>query len=195
MYDTELFGHWWWEGPEFLFEVGLRMAADGDVRMCSGGDVIDEEPARHMIHLPEGSWGEGGYHSVWLNEDNHWTWEKLYPAQKWMRHLASLGASGLALEICEQAARELLLAEASDWQFLISTWAARDYAEARFDDHVGRFSRLAEMAERVHRGDTLSEEEMEFLQDCQVKDAPFPKLDLSYWAKLDHPLVPPEAYR
>ena len=194
MYDTELFGHWWWEGPEFLYEVGVRMAADEDLRMCSGGDVIDEEPARHMIHLPEGSWGEGGYHNVWLNEDNHWTWEKLYPAQKQMRVLANLGAKGLAKEICEQAARELLLAEASDWQFLISTFSAKDYAEARFDDHIERFNQLYEMAIRVHEGGTLKATEEEFLKDCQVKDAPFPEIDLNYWARLDHPLMPPEAY-
>ncbi|MFX6857595.1 DUF1957 domain-containing protein, partial [Acinetobacter baumannii] len=82
MYDTELFGHWWWEGPEFLYETAVRMAADPDIVMASGGDVLDEEPARHLIHLPEGSWGEGGYHSVWLNEDNHWTWVKLYPCEE-----------------------------------------------------------------------------------------------------------------
>jgi 1,4-alpha-glucan branching enzyme len=195
MYDTELFGHWWWEGPEFLYELGIRMAADPDIQMASGGDVIDQDPARHMIHLPEGSWGEGGYHNVWLNEDNHWTWERLYPAQKHMRKLAQLGTTGLAKEIAEQAARELLLAEASDWQFLISTFSARDYSEARFTDHIDRFTRLAEMAERVHGGGLLELEEQEFLEDCQVKDAPFPELDLSYWAKLDHPLLPPEAYQ
>jgi 1,4-alpha-glucan branching enzyme len=195
MYDTELFGHWWWEGPEFLYELGIRMAADPDIQMASGGDVIDQDPARHMIHLPEGSWGEGGYHNVWLNEDNHWTWERLYPAQKYMRKLAQLGTTGLAKEIAEQAARELILAEASDWQFLISTFSARDYSEARFTDHIDRFTRLAEMAERVHGGGLLELEEQEFLEDCQVKDAPFPELDLSYWAKLDHPLLPPEAYQ
>ncbi len=195
MYDTELFGHWWWEGPEFLYELGMRMAADPDIQMASGGDVIDSEPARHMIHLPEGSWGEGGYHNVWLNEDNHWTWEKLYPAQKWMRHLAQLGTTGLAKEIAEQAARELLLAEASDWQFLISTFSARDYSEARFSDHIDRFNQLADMAERVHGGAVLSVMEKKFLEDCQVKDAPFQELDLNYWAKLEHPLVPPEAYQ
>lgn len=194
MYDTELFGHWWWEGPEFLYEVGVRMASDSDIRMRSGGDVIDEEPARHMIHMPEGSWGEGGYHNVWLNEDNHWTWEKLFPAQKRMRHLAQIGKLGLTKEIVEQAARELLLAEASDWQFLISTFSAKDYAEARFEDHIQRFEKLADFAERVHAGETLNSEERSYLLDCQVKDAPFPEIDLNFWAKLDNPLMPPETY-
>lgn len=196
MYDTELFGHWWFEGPEFLYETAVRMAADPDIEMASGGDVVDSDPARHMIHLPEGSWGEGGYHSVWLNEDNAWTWEQLYPCQRRMRSLAQREGLGPAKRIVEQAARELLLAEASDWQFLISTWAARDYAEARFADHVERFNRLAEIAEAVHGGRAMTAEEEAFLEDCEEKDAPFPELDLSYWARLDHPLVPPqEAYR
>lgn len=190
MYDTELFGHWWFEGPEFLYEVARRMHHDPDVRSVSGGDVLDEEPARHMIHLPEGSWGEGGYHYIWLNDANHWTWEKLYPAQKKMVQMAREYADGPAREITIQAARELLLAEASDWQFLISTWAARDYSEIRFADHIERFFKLAEIADRAHTGTPPSAADQEFIADCESKDAPFPDLDLHYWAKLDRPIAP-----
>lgn len=195
MYDTELFGHWWWEGPEFLYEVARHMAADPDLQMVTGGDVIDEEPPRHHIALPEGSWGEGGYHHIWINPDNVWTWEKLYPAQRTIRKLAREYAAGPARPIVEQAARELLLAEASDWQFLISTWAARDYAEVRFADHIERFERLAKMADKVHVGGALTTDENDFLEDCRRKDAPFPDLDLSYWARLDPVQTAVEASR
>lgn len=188
MYDTELFGHWWWEGPEFLYETAVRMAADPDLAMASGGDVLDEEPARHLIHLPEGSWGEGGYHSVWLNEDNHWTWVKLYPCEERMRKMAQTMADGPAKEIVRQCARELVLAEASDWQFLISTWSARDYSEIRIQDHIDRFNRLADLADQVHAGNAISEDDDAFYRDCLQKDAPFPDIDVSYWAKLDRPL-------
>jgi 1,4-alpha-glucan branching enzyme len=181
MYDTELFGHWWWEGPEFLYEVSRRLHHDPDLKAVSGGDVLDEEPARHMITLPEGSWGEGGYHFIWINEDNHWTWAKLYPVERKLRQMATEYAGGPADEIVTQAAREMLLAEASDWQFLISTWAARDYAEIRFQDHIDRFNQLAGMADHVHAGGKLTPEEEEFLLDCQAKDAPFSELDLSMW--------------
>lgn len=181
MYDTELFGHWWWEGPEFLYEFVLALQKDGEVQMCSGSDVIDEEPARHVINLPEGSWGEGGYHSVWLNDDNFWTWKLLYPAQRRFLAMVQMIGEGRAKEIVIQCGRELLLAEASDWQFLISTWSARDYSEARFQDHIDRFERLADLAERVHTGQEMSTEEQEFFKECQEKDAPFPNLDLSFW--------------
>lgn len=187
MYDTELFGHWWWEGPEFLFEVAKQMAQEPDLEMVSGGDVIDEDPVKHKIALPEGSWGEGGYHYIWLNDQNHWTWEKLYPAERKLRQMAREYADGPAKETVEQAARELLLAEASDWQFLISTWAARDYAEVRFADHIERFERLASMADRIHDGGKMSADDESFLKDCQSKDAAFQNLDLGWWAKLDVP--------
>lgn len=190
MYDTELFGHWWWEGPEFLYEVAMRLAHDPDIEMVSGGDVVDHAPAKSLIALPEGSWGEGGYHSVWLNPDNYWTWTKLYPAERKMRQMAREYADGPAREVVLQAARELLLAEASDWQFLISTWSARDYSEARFQDHIERFERLASLADQVHAGGELSAEEAEFLLECQQKDAAFQELDLSVWAEVEHPLTP-----
>jgi 1,4-alpha-glucan branching enzyme len=182
MYDTELFGHWWWEGPEFLYQVAVEMQRDGSVQPVSGGDLIDAEPPRHMIHLPEGSWGEGGYHSVWLNEDNHWTWERLYPIERRFRQMVRTMAEGPARPILEQCAREMLLAEASDWQFLISTWAARDYAEARFGDHADRFERLAGIAERAHAGSPPNAEEQEFIEECREKDAPFPEIDLVWGA-------------
>ena len=182
MYDTELFGHWWWEGPEFLYELGRRIHHDPDIQAVSGSDLLDQEPARHTITLPEGSWGEGGYHYVWLNEGNHWTWQDLYPAEQLLRDMIKKMSEGPAKAIIEQAARELLLAESSDWQFLISTQAARDYAEVRIADHIQRFNRLASMAQTVHAGGSLDEEEQEFLSESRDKDAPFPELDLSHWA-------------
>jgi 1,4-alpha-glucan branching enzyme len=188
MYDTELFGHWWWEGPEFLYELGIRLANDPDIECVSGGDLLDLEPPRSMIHLPEGSWGEGGYHHIWLNDGNHWTWELLYPAERRMRVLARECTEGLALELATQAGRELLLAEASDWQFLISTFSARDYAEIRFADHIERFNRLADLALSANKGEALGEADATFLADCKQKDAPFADLDISIWAKLEHPI-------
>lgn len=188
MYDTELFGHWWWEGPEFLYECALRMHNDPDLQCVTGGELLDLEPPAATITLPEGSWGEGGYHFVWLNEENAWTWPKLHAAQRAMIALAQECRTGLPKRIAEQCARELLLAEASDWQFLISTKSARDYSEVRFEDHVDRFGRLADLARRVKDGSPLTLGEQAFLEDCEQKDAPFPEIDLDLWAALDHTL-------
>jgi 1,4-alpha-glucan branching enzyme len=181
MYDTELFGHWWWEGPEFLYELAKQLHKDGEIEMVSGGDVLDRDPARHLIHLPEGSWGEGGYHHIWLNADNAWTWRRLYPMERTLRRQVRDLVPGPAERVVRQAARELLLAEASDWQFLISTQAARDYSEIRFADHADRFDRLSKLADSVHAGAELTPDDAEFLAECEQKDAAFPQLSLQYW--------------
>jgi 1,4-alpha-glucan branching enzyme len=188
MYDTELFGHWWWEGPEFLYELAVHLHNDPDIESVTPSELIEHHPAQKAIPLPEGSWGEGGYHSVWMNPDNVWTWEKLYPCQKEMVSLAQCVKDGPALEWATQAGRELLLAEASDWQFLISTWSARDYSEARFSDHVERFHKLARIALQVKEGYRPVADELDFLKESQEKDACFPHLDISVWAQLDRPL-------
>ena len=99
-----------------------------------------------------------------------------------MRQMAKEYADGPARRIVEQAARELLLAESSDWQFLISTFSARDYAEVRFQDHVDRFQKLADIADRVHRGSAVGPDDQAYLDECRQKDAPFPEIDLSMWA-------------
>jgi 1,4-alpha-glucan branching enzyme len=188
MYDTELFGHWWWEGPEFLYDLAVHLHHDKDIECVTPSEMLAIEPPQRSVPLPEGSWGEGGYHSVWLNEDNHWTWEKLYPAEREMVTMAQTMAEGPAKPWVIQAARELLLAEASDWQFLISTWSARDYAEARFADHIERFNQLARDAKEIHQGLRPSTSQEAFLLECQEKDACFPDLDVSVWASLDRPL-------
>ena len=95
--------------------------------------------------------------------------------------MAQAYAGGPAEELVTQAAREMLLAESSDWQFLISTFSAKDYAEVRFNDHIDRFERLAEIADRVQTGSAMSADEKAFLKECQLKDAPFQSLDLSLW--------------
>lgn len=185
MYDTELFGHWWWEGPEFLYEMAKAMHAEPDLESVSASDVLAADPPQHQITLPEGSWGEGGYHYIWLNEQNAWTWEQLYPAQAKMRELATAKLNPKSEPYATQAGRELLLAEASDWQFLISTFAARDYAEIRFSDHIERFNQLVNIISRIEIGTEPTVADVTFLKDCQEKDACFAELDFRQWAPKD----------
>ncbi|MEI8283009.1 MAG: DUF1957 domain-containing protein, partial [Armatimonadota bacterium] len=106
----------------------------------------------------------------------------LYDVERKMRKMSREWAGGAADEIIRQAAREMLLAEASDWQFLISTFAAKDYAELRFTDHIDRFLELYRYAERVFGGGELTAKEQEFLKECQEKDSPFADLDITMWA-------------
>jgi 1,4-alpha-glucan branching enzyme len=136
-FDTELFGHWWFEGPEFLELVYRALAGKRDtVRPVTGSRHLEAHPPRAAIRLPWGSWGANGDSSMWLSEPTAWTWERLWPLEQafWDAAPHAL-ASPAARPVLAQAARELLLAQSSDWQFIISTGAAADYAETRFRLH------------------------------------------------------------
>ena len=181
-YDAELFGHWWFEGPQWLEHVARRMAAAGIPRMTLGETTDAISPAATLA-LPEGSWGEGGDHRVWLNRETEWTWDRVYSAEDELTQhlLRAPAADGDLKRVLAQAARELLLLEASDWQFLITTQAARDYAERRVAEHYADFKRLSEMARELEGGGGLSPESAETLRRLEREDFLFPYLDPA-WA-------------
>ena len=160
MFDTELFGHWWFEGPSFLGHV-LDGAGRGlDAALPS--DYLARHPANEVVALPEGSWGDGGGHRVWLNENTRWTWQPIHDAEARFESLARVArerddADPLLDRLMRQTGRELLLLESSDWQFLITTFSARDYAELRLAQHASDFGRLATLAERRATGGAIGE--------------------------------------
>ena len=168
-YDSELFGHWWFEGPLWLEHVAREMYRAG-VQPMTLGEARQTVKPQGPLALPEGSWGEGGDHRVWLNRDTEWTWDRVYSAEKeWVEHLrAGDGGSPELRRLLNQASRELLLLQSSDWQFLITTGAARDYAERRVAEHYAEFKRLSEMANTLRR--------------LEREDFVFPDLDLK-WAE------------
>ncbi len=188
-YDAELLGHWWFEGPEWLAAVVRKMAASEQVAMVTCDEYLENVPAARLFALPEGSWGEGGFHWVWLNEWTEWTWRHLYECEVKARRLAqALGErQGEARRVVEQCLRELLLLESSDWQFLITTWSARDYAESRFSEHLEAFNRLAGLAEQALGGKALSGPEREQLELYEQRDAPFAQVDPTWYARVAFP--------
>jgi 1,4-alpha-glucan branching enzyme len=183
-YDAELFGHWWFEGPAWLEDVARRLHAGGVTPMTLG-EALAAVPPPSTVALPEGSWGEGGDHRVWLNPDTEWTWDRVYSAEaEWVELLRRTGGAPDDPElrrVLGQATRELLLLQASDWQFLITTWAARDYAERRVAEHYAEFKRLSEMARVLADGQPLSVEAADTLRRLEREDFVFPDLDPT-WA-------------
>jgi len=190
-YDSELFGHWWFEGPQFLKNVLAWLGKDPQVDLTTAAEEVDLKEPVEVVSLPEGSWGEGGYHYIWLNEDTSWTWKHIYEdevkMQRTLQELDYKRNEGLQ-EILKQAARELLLLQASDWQFLITTWSARDYAETRFYEHHTNFLRLIEAARRFAREGSLHQGDWSFLKDCQQRDAIFPDIELDWFKELEYPI-------
>ena len=180
-FDTELFGHWWFEGPQWLESVLRRL--EGQVEVATASSFLAKHPPRSAIRLPEGSWGQGGHHWVWLNDGTRWIWEEVYRAEDAFLE-ASRAARGqrkpIIRRILTQLARELLLLESSDWPFLITTVAAKDYAEARVKEHIEAFDRLASMLPQARAG-TLSPEDRAWLATIEAFDSLFPDLDLKSW--------------
>ena len=135
-FDTELFGHWWFEGIDFLRGLFGRLPFREGVVPVTASEHLDSFPPQVAIRPLQGSWGANGDFSMWLNEGTRWTWERLWPLEDafWDAAPRAL-ASEETRSILAHAARQLLLAQSSDWQFMISTGAVPDYAEMRLNLH------------------------------------------------------------
>ena len=175
-FDTELFGHWWFEGPDFLGGVYRELARQrGAVRPTTAGGHLDQHPSRVAIRLPAGSWGANGDFSMWLGPATAWTWERLWPLEQrfWDAASAAL-ARPAARPVLAQAARELLLAQSSDWQFIISTGAAADYAERRFREHCDDAEALVAALDPAREGELEAAQHR--AEELLARDAVFPDL-------------------
>jgi 1,4-alpha-glucan branching enzyme len=176
-YDTELFGHWWFEGVSWLREVLRRLSASDHVELTSASAYVEQHPPQTAIHLPEGSWGAGGTHFVWDNTDTHWMWPEIHAAEQRMAKVvpANSQASGDVQACLNMAARELLLLQASDWPFLVTTGQAREYSIERFRGHLDRFHSLL---------DSLQEGRLDpaAIHALWEKDKVFPDLDFRWFA-------------
>jgi 1,4-alpha-glucan branching enzyme len=183
-FDAELFGHWWFEGPQFLRDVVLTLANDPDIELLTAEETLEKYPPDKVMRLPEGSWGENGDHSVWINEKNRLYWEIEYRAEgQLLRMLHNLPwrEKKDVRELMERAARELLLLQASDWPFVIHSQGAVDYGTQRISLHSARFDRLALMAEAVAAGKKLTALQQAQLAEIDAHDTIFMDLKLDYW--------------
>lgn len=175
-YDTELLGHWWFEGVSWLEGVLRRLATSEEVELTTGSAYVEAHPPTTVLNLPEGSWGAGGTHFVWDNADTHWMWPIIHAAERRMLEVsrAEPDAQGARELVLNQAARELLLLQSSDWPFLVSTAQAREYAVQRFREHVERFDTLLDSLRDGNADAALAERLWE-------RDKVFPKIDYRWF--------------
>ena len=133
---------------------------------------------------------------MWLNEWTEWTWRHIYEAEDRLAAIlegAPAEPAGELAEVLAQLVRELLLLQSSDWQFLISTWSARDYAENRFTMHFEDFQALAAVAERLLRAEPLSPTDRGLLEMLVERDRIFPEVDLADWRAVQYPALGSQA--
>ncbi|MBN1621905.1 MAG: DUF1957 domain-containing protein [Endomicrobiales bacterium] len=173
MYDAELFGHWWYEGPKFLDFLFRKIHHDQKTfKMITPIEYLEKFPKNQVVTPASSSWGDKGYFEVWLNGTNDWIYRHLHKASERMSELAreNHDSHSLVRRALNQAARELMLAQSSDWAFIMTTRTMFEYAEKRTHDHLVNFSNLYEQIKR-HSIDEV------YLKGLEDKNNIFPNMD------------------
>ncbi|HEX2970794.1 MAG TPA: 1,4-alpha-glucan branching protein domain-containing protein, partial [Tepidisphaeraceae bacterium] len=183
-FDAELFGHWWFEGIQFLRDVILSLNHIPEVKLMTAEEALYNYPPDKAVRLPEGSWGRGGDHTVWMNDRTRWMWEIEYRAENRMLkllHELPWRTSDPIRQMMARAGRELLLLQASDWPFVIDSHGAVDYGIQRFGGHATQFDRATLMAEELAAGRELDPLREIELREMDSHDSIFPDIDLNWW--------------
>lgn len=173
-FDTELFGHWWFEGPEFLYFFLKKVSQYSRfIEATTLSSYIDRFPVMQVAEPNVSTWGDGGYFKVWLNDKTDWIYPHLNVAGKRMIELANKFDNPTRIQerVLNQMARELLLAESSDWAFLITVGTAVDYATERETMHINSFNLLYDNLQS-------GEVNVKLLKYLEAKDNIFP--DINY---------------
>ena len=185
-FDMELFGHWWHEGAMFLEHVAREIAnTGGALAATTCSDYLEHYPPSERVAMAEGSWGAGGDNSIWLNADTTGLYSRIYAAELQALRVvnsAEVQADATASRIAKQICRELLLLESSDWPTLITTGAARDYAERRFSEHSAEFAALMECWHQYVANGALNDAQAGCLADAERRDDLFAGIDPGAWA-------------
>lgn len=177
-FDAELFGHWWHEGVGWLEGVIRRCAVPGDgLRLLTLAEHGAENLGQQRAEPAASSWGREGCHQTWLNAKNDWIYPLLHRAAGEMAALVAAypGAAGWRRRALQQAGRELLLAQASDWAFMMDAGTMTGYARRRTEEHLDNFHRLQA---GIRRGKL----DLLWLAGLESRDNLFPELDPEVFA-------------
>ena len=176
-YDAELFGHWWYEGPVFIDMLLRKLHYDQTtLKTITPSEYLALYQDFQSCELSMSTWGRDGFGDVWLNGSNDWIYPALHDCEQQMIRLADThpNPSPLVRRALNQAARELMLAQSSDWAFIMDTKTMVDYAVKRTKHHVNRFRTLACMV-REHRVDEG------YLTDLEYIDNLFPNVHYEHY--------------
>lgn len=178
-YDAELFGHWWSEGVMWL-EAMIRKTdqSESQVKLISCEDYLLTNHKAPIQSPSFSTWGEGGYSSYWINETNDWIYPYLLQMEQQMEQLAAdlmrVEILPLQKRALNQAARTLLLAQASDWPFLLKAGRSEAFAKQVMKDYFARFNYLHETI----RKNAIDER---YLTALETMDNIFPEIDFSLY--------------
>ena len=171
-YDAELFGHWWYEGPRWLEHYVRQVAQQQDYQLATPGDYLAKGYTLQPAEPSPSSWGDGGYNQMWLDECNAWIYPFLHQYNRQLIQVAKnfQPKDSLQQRAINQAIRELLLAQSSDWAFIMKTGTMVEYAHKRTKNHLSWHHQLMEqlMEDRINE---------DFLSSLEQTNNIFPKLD------------------
>src|SRR5262245_4872924 len=171
-YDAELFGHWWFEGIDWLDAVLRTLAETPDLEAVSLSEDLDRRGPLQLVTPAASTWGWGGHHAVWLSPANDWIYSQLDAAgDRLARLCAATGPAPGRRRVLAQALRELLLAQASDWAFMVARGSTVEYATRRTSEHLLGGTRLCDAVERGRDVGGL-------LAALEARDSIFPSLDV-----------------
>jgi 1,4-alpha-glucan branching enzyme len=178
-YDAELFGHWWYEGPAFIEEI-LRLASSDEslVRTLTPSEYLTRTPRIQPVRPINSTWGAKGYNEVWLETSNDWIYRHLNEIAVRMADIARkyYNCTGIEERALNQLARELLLAQSSDWAFIMKTNTTVQYARKRTKIHVDRFLTLCDQLS----GAAI---DSDYLTAVEERDNIFPAIDFRVYAR------------
>ena len=174
-FDAELFGHWWFEGPRFLGEL-FRQGPGSELQFTHLREVLSQELPLQVCQPSPSSWGQGGYHDYWLNDSNAWVVPEWQRASRAMVRRVNRGVgSAEQRRWLTQAGRELLLAQSSDWSFILRAGTTTSLARERIHRHLDRFWRLMDAIEN------RTPLRPEWIQAVEREDGLFPSLNAADW--------------
>ncbi|RKD24959.1 glycosyl transferase family 1 [Ammoniphilus oxalaticus] len=185
-YDAELFGHWWYEGPMWLDFLCRKIHYDQNtIKLKAPIDYLEEYPENEVAALSMSSWGRGGYGEVWLGQNNEWIYRHLHQAEHRMIELANRFPNPTDLEkrALNQAVRELLLAQSSDWAFIMDAQTMVEYAIKRTKNHIGRFKEIYDAL--IHQRINAA-----WLTELERRNAIFPAVDYKTFTSRQAPSAP-----
>ena len=168
-YDTELFGHWWHEGPDWLAAVLRGLPAAG-VRVSTLRGAVAAGHVGPPVELPASSWGSGKDWRVWDNPAVADLGAAARAVQRRLLSIVDVRSGRYRDPALDQLAREALLATSSDWAFMVTKGSAADYARGRAAAHTARFHHLADLLDR-------GEPAAGYAAELRRIDGPFGHLD------------------
>ena len=175
-FDAELFGHWWYEGPIFLNQI-FKNSSKYAIKLTNLREILTNKPQIQICDPSPSSWGQGGYHNYWLNDKNSWIVPRITKAGETFTRIVSRDYfDDIKLRILQQAARELLLAQSSDWSFILRAETTTELARDRINRHLSRFWQLIEYLDK----EVI---DYDFLKTIEEEDRIFPKVNIRDWKK------------